>query len=635
MKITRLEIDAFGNLFDKSWGPLPEGVVVFLGPNEAGKSTLLAFLRTMFFGFPDKRTNEPGYEPLRPGPFGGRLEVETSRGRRLLIERTRVFDGKRALKVQTKISDSQGNELPESILQEIFGGVNKILYKNVFAFGLGELQGLESLNQASVKDAIYGAGFGTSFLAVPRAQRALETEILSLFRPAGKKQEINKLLARLRDVWSRLGHARSSMDEYLAAKDALDAKREEIASLKKRLLEVNEELSRVRGLKSAWEDYQELCKAESQISFLEKRAGKVLITEADRVRWQQLGQGVNSLEEALLEKKRELGEVSDSLERLRINQALLRHANKIRELFAEIRGVNHLLQEIEEEEMKINGLGASLNELMEALGPGWNRKRLKDFRISLEQKEGIRHIVKELDRLDQAKLPLEERLFIRRQDFSTAEAQLEELRELIGGLEAQVGKWTKDDIAKFLEAVDQLKKRFSELSSLEDEAKRIQGDIDVRVREAGLKGLDLDVLSSLEISPLRHSAGQLSQAITAASRELETLEAAYSQVEKQIANHEERLRKRQERIQEIDTDLSWIEGDIQDVIAAAKAATTTYPSKFQMEALLKDLEGAINEMKNEKGRLDRRRKLYGNLLSLLNIFPIVALGIAGALFYYQ
>ena len=53
MRITGLHIDGFGRFTDRSFGPLERPVAVFYGPNEAGKTTLLEFIRRVLFGFPD------------------------------------------------------------------------------------------------------------------------------------------------------------------------------------------------------------------------------------------------------------------------------------------------------------------------------------------------------------------------------------------------------------------------------------------------------------------------------------------------------------------------------------------------------------------------------------------------------
>ena len=72
MRIESIHIDGFGVWNDKNFGPLDPGLNVFYGPNETGKSTLMAFIRSMFFGF-EKRGTARRYEPLNGGAHGGSM----------------------------------------------------------------------------------------------------------------------------------------------------------------------------------------------------------------------------------------------------------------------------------------------------------------------------------------------------------------------------------------------------------------------------------------------------------------------------------------------------------------------------------------------------------------------------------
>ena len=54
MKIENIHIDGFGVWNEKDWDQLAPGLNVFHGPNEKGKSTLMAFVRSILFGF-DRR----------------------------------------------------------------------------------------------------------------------------------------------------------------------------------------------------------------------------------------------------------------------------------------------------------------------------------------------------------------------------------------------------------------------------------------------------------------------------------------------------------------------------------------------------------------------------------------------------
>ena len=51
VRITRLVLDNFGLFNGDRVGPLPAGLTVVHGPNEAGKSALRAFIRVVLFGF--------------------------------------------------------------------------------------------------------------------------------------------------------------------------------------------------------------------------------------------------------------------------------------------------------------------------------------------------------------------------------------------------------------------------------------------------------------------------------------------------------------------------------------------------------------------------------------------------------
>ena len=88
MRITSLYIDGFGRFVDRSVGPLERPVTVFYGPNEAGKSTLLEFIRRVLFGFPDGRSRGNPYPPLAGGRHGGRVAIATDAGEIITIDRT-------------------------------------------------------------------------------------------------------------------------------------------------------------------------------------------------------------------------------------------------------------------------------------------------------------------------------------------------------------------------------------------------------------------------------------------------------------------------------------------------------------------------------------------------------------------
>ena len=79
MRIRELHIDGFGRFSGVEYGPLEGSVTVFYGPNEAGKSTLLEFVRRVLFGFPRRSGRVNAYPAMAGGRYGGRIAIEDIR----------------------------------------------------------------------------------------------------------------------------------------------------------------------------------------------------------------------------------------------------------------------------------------------------------------------------------------------------------------------------------------------------------------------------------------------------------------------------------------------------------------------------------------------------------------------------
>src|SRR5450432_278936 len=93
MRIDEIAVDGFGLIRDRRIDPAP-GLTLIRGENEAGKSTLLAFIRSILFGFEPKT-----YPALAGGHRGGWLTVTAGDGRRVRIERYGITGGSGQLRL--------------------------------------------------------------------------------------------------------------------------------------------------------------------------------------------------------------------------------------------------------------------------------------------------------------------------------------------------------------------------------------------------------------------------------------------------------------------------------------------------------------------------------------------------------
>src|SRR3972149_9235022 len=79
MKITALRIDGFGVWRDLALRGLSPELTVFYGPNEAGKSTVMNFLRSVLYGVTPRRRKRY-LPPVTGGRPGGGLKGVTDDG---------------------------------------------------------------------------------------------------------------------------------------------------------------------------------------------------------------------------------------------------------------------------------------------------------------------------------------------------------------------------------------------------------------------------------------------------------------------------------------------------------------------------------------------------------------------------
>lgn len=206
MRVTGWHVEGFGVLSAFETRDLPAGLIVFEGPNEAGKSTLLAFLRGVLFGFPrvtkGKRLH---YPPLSGGSHGGRVFLQTVAGD-VTVERM--------MGRAPRITLGDGSGLSDAEFQQLIGGVDAQTFRTVFAFSLEELSDFESLTGEQVRSRIFAAGVGGAGPSVRQVVQDLEKTTGRLLRLRSRDAEINALLEQLARREQELEEARLRSERY-------------------------------------------------------------------------------------------------------------------------------------------------------------------------------------------------------------------------------------------------------------------------------------------------------------------------------------------------------------------------------------------------------------------------------------
>ena len=162
MKLTDVQLDAFGVWSDLRLRDLSPRCTVFYGPNEAGKTTVLEFVRGVLYGFDAASRARYLTAVVQNGlggeAAGGALVVVDEEERRLTIRRRQAVDS--FAEVVTIETADEGELDSELSLRQLLHDVDETTFENIFAIGLGELQELGTLDDLEAAKWLYNLTAG-------------------------------------------------------------------------------------------------------------------------------------------------------------------------------------------------------------------------------------------------------------------------------------------------------------------------------------------------------------------------------------------------------------------------------------------------------------------------------------------
>jgi uncharacterized protein YhaN len=227
VKITDLQIDGFGVWSDLKLDQFSNGLTVFCGPNEAGKTTLMQFIRSVLYGFSMERRSRY-LPPVHGGRAGGGLGVIDTGGR-FTVRRTPSNSLSSDDPGKVEVLSASGARQGSHVLASMLCGIDEAIFNNVFAVGLRELQELGTLDDTEAAAQLYKLTSGldrVSLLDVMRDTAATrnrilaadgsESELLNLLRQREKLQgQIQEATTR-GERWGQLAAQRKELQDEVA-----------------------------------------------------------------------------------------------------------------------------------------------------------------------------------------------------------------------------------------------------------------------------------------------------------------------------------------------------------------------------------------------------------------------------------
>ncbi len=428
MRFEEIYIDGFGRFHNYQITNLNSGLTIFAGPNEAGKSTLLAFIQRILFGFPDRRNALNLYPPLEGGNHGGRLTV-LNNGKRYIIERY--------TKSELKVFLPDGTTGGTVELSDILGGVGKDVFQNIYAFGLAELQDFATLNSDAIKKRIYSAGAGLGKVSIAEIQKNLETEIGDLFREKGRKPEINLLFKEIKDVDLRLNEIEEKVANFDRLHRELSGINNSIADAEKDRLETRGKLNHTISLIKAFDDWCKIGECEKRMREIPEienfPENGIEILDKNREK-------ISELEENIAEKRLSKDKISVQKAAVRIDEKLLDSKEKIQRLQKGQDKYLSAAKDLHELEDTLKREKDAFYKEIHNMGPDWDEEKISRFDVSISTRESIRRRYSSIEGL--------------REKIDDAEKDVERKKQDIEGLSGELEKIDRRLKTETLQEID-------------------------------------------------------------------------------------------------------------------------------------------------------------------------------------
>ncbi len=389
MYLARVHIDGYGifSNFDlpaNSEGQsLSRNLSIVIGPNESGKTTLLSFLRSVLFGFLDGRSTENLYPPLCGGKHGGLITLLDSRGEKYVLAR---FAGPKGGTVRVTMPDGASGGSAE--LDALLGHASRDLFRNVFAFGLDELQAFQTLANDEVSARIYSAGIGAGRLSISDIETRLEKMRGELFiSDRASSKQITTLLNECAQIRQRLAAIEEESSKYNQLQDDLRALNDRLEDKRKVREEKRKSLDHCDNLLRAWPPWTEMQEAKERLSALPAvdRFPTDGISRLDVLLERTKGEN-----EKIRGKQKEIDDLEKELASIKVNRALLDRTSDITSIERGLAKYVAAKEDLPNLQTELKALTDDLNRSLFNLGSGWNEQRIINFDTSIQAREAIR-----------------------------------------------------------------------------------------------------------------------------------------------------------------------------------------------------------------------------------------------------
>ena len=418
MKIREIEVNRFRIWRNLDLPLKKSGLSVVYGPNEAGKSTLMRFVRAVLYGFEpdDQFGSQVDGEFI---PWQGSLKV-SDQGKNYRISRTANRKERGLVKIT-----GRGLTAEEKAKQlgDFLHGVDERVFEDVFAVGLKEIQQLATMDSQQVAERIYGMSMGPAGNSLLTAIEDLQIRREETLGEDGGR--LNDLFARYQQV---AGTNRSSANrrerhaELTREREDLETK---LASLKQRQTVVTANLrgqEHILHCHSPWKRVRELSKELESLPLVNEVASDIFDRSDD------LDQKISDAEHARDRVVAELEQLDKQLHRMNVDPEIERNAATLRSFVDQAEWLRDVDTQINTIDARLAGSRHEVDRAISELDGNWTVDRLsavdaspeanvrlvtvaRDYQNAMTRRSRLRRLNRKMSKSSQQELvDLEERV---------------------------------------------------------------------------------------------------------------------------------------------------------------------------------------------------------------------------------
>ena len=358
MKLVRIQIVNFGQFSNFTFDLSNSNIDVFYGVNEAGKSTVVAFIKQILFGFHLANQGSEFFENYTPlaqvSPMGGSLFFENENGQHYQLER--LYAKGKGSKAGTLTVKCDNQVIPESVFFDQIKNIDGKFYTDSFIFNQDMLAKVDQIKQKDLMERIYYLGAANSdSLITLRDDFAKSAD--ALFKKTGRKPPINQLLLEIKEQENEVSNSENEFSVYQELNDNFKKQKGLQHQEEQKELELQKEydsLDKIQKLFPSYEKLQDLQNQVRTINFDSKQfqSAQTLTIQAESLHKKQ--QKITA----------KLNEYSDDPEENTAVSKLLQKKPEVLQWQSEYRNCLQKDEQIKDEQNQLIALDSNLNKIV-------------------------------------------------------------------------------------------------------------------------------------------------------------------------------------------------------------------------------------------------------------------------------